>query len=243
MDGHGLRNLGIVAALALAAAVVLGGLASGVAAEGTTVGIDSFEAQVEFEGKTKLWADELPEAGLGAWTIDITYDPEVAAVVECDAEHGGVCNGGYKANKIRVTGISAFGLQKEATLAAIYFVCVKPGESDLELSLSVFADATAGDPQTIDAKVKHGSIKCTEEPPKPTPTEEPKPTPTLEKEGQHGDADCSGDVDAVDAIYILQYEAHLLDEIPCHDNADVNKDDEINSIDAILVLQMQAGLI
>ena len=58
-----------------------------------------------------------------------------------------------------------------------------------------------------------------------------------------GDADCSGDVDAVDAIYILQYEAHILDEIPCHDNADVNKDDEINSIDAILVLQMQAGLL
>lgn len=236
-----LRNLGLVAALGVAAAL-LGGVVSGVFAQGTTVRIDSTEAQVGFEGQIDLTVHDLPAAGLGAWTIDINYDPSVAVPVQCDAKKGGICNGGYDENTIRVTGINAFGLQGEATLATVYLACVEPGDSDLALELSVFADATAGDPQTIDAKVEHGSFVCVAEPVEPTPKPTETPMPTVEGK-LAGDANCSDTVDAVDASLILQYAAGLVDELPCLENADVNHDGSVNSIDANLVLQIGAGYI
>ena len=59
-----------------------------------------------------------------------------------------------------------------------------------------------------------------------------------------GDADCSGQVSSVDALFILQHTAGLLSIRPdCVDKADVNQDDSVNAIDAALVLQHVARLI
>jgi len=58
-----------------------------------------------------------------------------------------------------------------------------------------------------------------------------------------GDANCNGDVDAVDAALILQINAGLLDELSCESNADVNQNGAIDSIDAALILQFTAGLL
>ena len=52
-----------------------------------------------------------------------------------------------------------------------------------------------------------------------------------------GDADCNGDVNSIDALLILQFDAGLMSTLPCQDAADVNKDGQTNSIDAALVLQ------
>lgn len=230
------RILGPVGVLVGIAALALA-LTSVVSAGGTTVSIGSFVAQVEHEGTVDLTVDALPDAGLGAWTVDISYNPEIAVPVQCDAGFGGICNGGYSENTIRVTGISAFGLRNEAVLATVYFACVKPGESSLALGLSVFADATAGDPQDIDTETKSGGFTCTEDPVEPTPT------PTPGKGDLPGDANCSGTVDAVDATLILQLSASLINDVPCPENGDVNKDGGIDSVDATLVLQQNAGLL
>lgn len=81
----------------------------------------------------------------------------------------------------------------------------------------------------------------------PTPTEEgemPTATDTPEPgENIVGDVDCSGEVNAIDAAFILQYAAGLIDELPCEKNADVNEDGDITSVDAALILQLTAGLI
>ena len=58
-----------------------------------------------------------------------------------------------------------------------------------------------------------------------------------------GDADCSGDVSAIDAALMLQLSAGLIDELPCPQNGDANFDGMTNAVDAALVLQFVAGLL
>jgi hypothetical protein len=58
-----------------------------------------------------------------------------------------------------------------------------------------------------------------------------------------GDADCLGSVNSVDAAFVLQFDAGLLDALPCPENADVDGDGTVTSIDAALILQFDAGLI
>jgi hypothetical protein len=57
------------------------------------------------------------------------------------------------------------------------------------------------------------------------------------------DVDCDGSVDTIDALFILQFDAGLIAELPCKQNADVNGDGVINSLDAVLILQYDAGLL
>ena len=66
-------------------------------------------------------------------------------------------------------------------------------------------------------------------------------TPTPSK--AVGDVDDDGDVDAIDALLILQFEAELIDSVPNPPSADTNEDAVIDSRDAALVLQFVAGLV
>jgi hypothetical protein len=85
----------------------------------------------------------------------------------------------------------------------------------------------------------------------PTPTDTPTtvaPSPTATRTSTpddtvFGDANCDGEVDAIDAALILQYLAGLIDGLPCTTNADANDDGTTNAVDAALVLQYVAGLI
>ena len=56
-----------------------------------------------------------------------------------------------------------------------------------------------------------------------------------------GDVDGDGDIDSVDALWVLWREAGLIDEVPVPAAADVNKDGLTNSIDALVILQIHAG--
>ena len=56
-----------------------------------------------------------------------------------------------------------------------------------------------------------------------------------------GDVDCSGIVNAIDAAFILQLSAGIIEDLPCSKNADVNEDADINTIDSMLILQFSAG--
>lgn len=120
--------------------------------------------------------------GLGAWTLDITYDPDVVTATDCEPDNGSVCNVDYldTGTTVRVTGASANGLDEESVLAAITFECADAeGESPLEITISVFADATVGAPQDIsgDTTVSDGSVTC--EVPAPTATGGPAATATV----------------------------------------------------------------
>ncbi len=235
-----MRRLGFVAAMTLLVAGLLS--ATEVRAGTPTVKIGSMSTTVGLQSEVELDALGIGAPGLGAWTIDVVYDPEVAAVVSCTAEQGGICNSAYGEDTIRVAGISAYGLEGDATLARITFSCEAVGESELAPVLSVFSDATPGGPLPMAATVANGSVACSEQKVDPSPTPKPTETPGAPPK-LLGDANCDGYVNSVDAALILQFDAHLIDSLPCQDSADANGDGFINSIDAAIILQRDAGLL
>ena len=230
MAALNLRRFAFVAILTAIIALSFTFMASPkAAAEDAALGISSANVGLGQQALVHVEALHIGAPGLGAWTIDIAYDPEVITPVGCSAALGGICNAAFGTEAIRILGISALGVAGDAELGEIVFECKRAGESALTLTTSVFADATPGAPQPIAAVINHGSVTCSVEP----PTSEPDKLP--------GDADCNGEVDSIDAIYILQYDARLIDLVPCPDNADKNGDGAINALDAALILQHVAG--
>lgn len=57
-----------------------------------------------------------------------------------------------------------------------------------------------------------------------------------------GDANCDGATTSIDAAFVLQHVAGLLETLPCAEAADVNGDG-VESTDAALILQFDAGLL
>lgn len=172
---------GLVALLALAQ----------VGAQENTLAISDAQIDPGASGSVQLEALGIADPGLGAWSVDIVYDADVLAVEGCAPENGSVCNAAFAENTVRVTGATASGLEGDAVLASIDFMCDIEGSSDLTLAVLVFADATPGDPQPIEAEISNGSVLCQEgeEEPTDTPapaTEEPGPTdqPTTQPTAQ-----------------------------------------------------------
>ena len=50
-------------------------------------------------------------------------------------------------------------------------------------------------------------------------------------------------INSIDAAFILQYDANLINHLNCPENADVNRDGLIDSRDAMLILQYEAGFL
>lgn len=169
-------RLGGALALALAAGLWLTGLAF---ADSVSVGRATVEPDTQ--GTVSVEALDIGSPGLGAWSIDVFYDPDVVTVVGCSPQNGSLCNAAYAPDQVRIVGASASGLLGDTTLARITFRCDGEGGTELTLDLAEFADATVGSPQTIPADVEDGDITCSEqaEPQPPSGDEEPAATPIL----------------------------------------------------------------
>ena len=104
--------------------------------------------------------------GLGAWTVDITYDPTKLTVGTCTPAQGGVCNPAFAANQVRITGASANGLVGDTSLGTIAFTnnqvagALSCTATPLSLTVNVFADATIGNPQSFTPTITNGSVTC-----------------------------------------------------------------------------------
>ena len=155
------KKIGILVGIgaALVAVLVLAG--SALAQDG---GVSVSDGSADADGSGDVTVDVLDVGGvgLGAWTIDIEYDSDLLTASDCEAEQGGVCNPEFTDNSVRVTGASEGGLSGDKVRGSITFDCDGEGESDLTISLSVFADATIGDPQDIipTASVSNGTFTC-----------------------------------------------------------------------------------
>lgn len=97
--------------------------------------------------------------GLGAWAINITYDPSIVTPVDCSGLTA-ACNLHFNANTIRLAGASAQGLLGDRTIATVTFRCDAPGTSALGVSFDTLADATPAHPVNIDAATASGSVRC-----------------------------------------------------------------------------------
>ena len=157
-------RLGLVG-LAAIATIVLGGLllAGSVSAQdGGGLNISNGGAAPGDSDEVTLTATDIGDPGLGAWSIDISYDDSVMTAVDCDAEEGGVCNPNFADDTVRISGASAQGLLGTTTLGTIEFECNdEGGSSDLTIDPATFADATIGGPAAIDASpVSNGTFTC-----------------------------------------------------------------------------------
>ena len=162
----GLR-IGLVGAAAIAVVLIGGMLVAGTvsAAAHGTVDVHDGSAAPGEEGTVDVGAHGVGGEGLGAWTLDISYDTSVITAVDCTAEQGGVCNAEFGDGMVRITGASAGGLDGDTVLGSITFECgADEGSSDLTISVNVFADATIGDPQDLNPSISGGTFDCEEEP-------------------------------------------------------------------------------
>lgn len=158
------RRLGLlVIAAAVAGACAL--VASVVWAASPSVSIGSGTAKPGDQVSLDLNSNDVGAPGLGAWSIDISYDPSVVSPVLCDTEHGAVCNTHFDNDTIRTAGATAIGIEGDTKLATITFQCADDeGKSAITISLPDFADATLGGPVQIDADISNGEINCSELP-------------------------------------------------------------------------------
>ncbi len=152
------RSVGISAVIAAAIAVLI--LAGTAFAQDGGVSVSDGTAEDGASGDVTVDVSDVGDPGLGAWTIDISYDNDLLTATDCGAEQGGVCNENFSDDSVRVTGASAGGLEGDTNLGSITFECNGEGESDLTISLSVFADATIGAPQDLDPSTSNGTFTC-----------------------------------------------------------------------------------
>lgn len=233
------QRLGIFALLAVLAVGGWLAVASRASAGTATVSAGFGATNVGRTTEIALRAMSVGEPGLGAWTVDVSYNPEIVNVTDCDPEGGGVCNPGFGEHTVRTSGTNVNGLVGDSTLATLVVQCKTPGSSELNVTLSVFADATIGGPLPIDAAALNGKVTCLAEG-VPTPTPKPVEPPLGAKKG---DVNCDDLVNAVDAALILQLTAALIAGLSCQDVGDLNHDSQLNSVDAAIVLQQEAGLL
>ena len=146
----------IGALAALAAALLIAGPAGG---ESTaTVRVGSAEGLSGDEVTVRLEALGLPEPGLGAFTIDVAYDPSVASPVSCRKDPEGVfdtvfCKIDSGGDAIRVGGFrTSSGATGSVALAEITFRLV--GQTDacgsLDPAAAEFADTGGGSIAPLD---------------------------------------------------------------------------------------------
>ncbi len=228
MKGPLLRTGGLAAVVVLLV-LVAGTLTPRASAESTVLSIGSVSVRTGASTTLDLRAEDIPSPGLGAWTIGIIYDSSVLTVLSCG---GGVgtseCNPSFSGNRVQITGAFAEGQLFDVLLASITFACDRTGASDILLIVDDFADATDGSPVPMSFKLQFGRISC---------------LPASGQANLLGDADCDGLVNSRDALLVLQFEAALIDALPCQDLADVNRDGRVDSLDANLIKQIDAGLL
>jgi hypothetical protein len=126
----------------------------------TTIQMGSATATVGAEAKAELKALAVGPPGLGAWTIEVAFDPTVVSVSGCTGTESSACNTHKDDHTIRLAGATATGLQGDVTLMTLTFQCNAAGTSPLKVTAEVLADGTIGDPLTINAPTQNGSITC-----------------------------------------------------------------------------------
>ena len=223
------RRCGVRIAVLLAVAMMAVGLASARAQQWDTISytvtIGSVTLDLGQEGQVELRIVDIG-GGAGAWTIDVTYDPDIVSVVECAAAGNSVCDADRTPNSLRVTGASATGLVEDTTLATITFRCAEAGTGPLSLSLLVFGVGFT----VLEVDLLDGAITC---------------------KALRGDVNADGEVNSIDAFHLLQFNAGIIellpDQLPVPEDwykpGDVNDNGVLDAQDALLILQFHARLI
>lgn len=120
-------------------------------------------ATVGEEMSVDIEARDMRATGLGAWTLDIMYDPDLLDATFCATGVGfSACNPDFANGTVRLNGASIESFPEEGALAlaTMLFKCLAPGEAQLTVVPRILVDQTLAEPQPIDATVQSGSFTC-----------------------------------------------------------------------------------
>ncbi|RME85556.1 MAG: hypothetical protein D6775_02500 [Caldilineae bacterium] len=180
--------------------------------------------------------------GVGAATIDLAYDPAILQPTACNADPDTLfdfsnCNiafdnDGVNPDSVRLSLISATGVDGNRDLATVTFQAVGlPNTfSPLDITVLSFADP-GGSPIAVGDGDNVVNL-----------------SPVV---NQPGDVNCDTRVDPIDALFVLQYEVGLRSAgnqcPPAPDtlylpNCDVNGDAACDSVDALFIVQCDLGI-
>jgi hypothetical protein len=123
--------------------------------------IGTATAALGAEAAVELKAEGVGEPGLGAWTLEVTYDNQYVSVAGCEEDSGTVCNPNSDDHTVRLAGAAGVGHVGDVLLATITFACDAVGVSPLAITVEVLADGTIGGPLDITPTIGEGSVTCT----------------------------------------------------------------------------------
>ena len=183
-----LHRLLLVASIILAAGLTTWWSSGSAIAQANSLGVDHDGGAADINAgpapvapggsATVAIVTETPAAGLGAWTVNVMYDPAVVTPTGCTAfGDSSACNLTFSSTQVRFTGIKASGIFGISGLADLTFQAIgSAGQcSALTPSATTWNDpAAAVLPRPL---VSSGQI-CISAPPTPTPSPTPTPTPS-----------------------------------------------------------------
>lgn len=195
----GISRVRLGLAATLAAALVAAGallLVSQAAAVSGTLTVGSVTLAPGGQATVDIRSN-VPAPGLGAWTLDMSYDSTKVAIVSCaPAPTHSECNLSYGANTVRLVGATGPGLTGDTSLATITFRSLAASGSacspvSLSITPTLYDDATVGGPLPVTVTVTNGSLQCPAAP-AATPTATPLPQLVVSGAGSGADGSSSG---------------------------------------------------
>ncbi len=211
-----------LAVIMAGAGVAGGGLQGARASAAPQVSVTSATAPAGGQVTVMIEGDS-GDATFGAFTIDLAYDPSAVKATACST-HAGLCNANSTARTARVAGVFFPGAHGHVEFGRVTFHILGNAGSSTALDVHV---VELVDGQALDIRQR---------------TEVHDGTITVSGRSQRmGDANCDGDIDAVDGLAILR-EVSGQAEAPCRAAADVDCDGALDAVDALLVLRFVAGL-
>jgi hypothetical protein len=176
-----------------------------------------------------------PAPGIGALTLDVSYDPAVISVAGCHEDptsqfNTALCNANYAPNTIRLTYLSMAGVSGEHLLASLAFTATGSAGDSTPITLTVQTATNPGGQNLTSVGAENGEVTLAVRP---------------------GDVNCDQKVNTTDALFILQYDIGLRNPgVTCPPQAgtlylpacDVNNDTQCNSVDALMIMQCEVGI-
>jgi hypothetical protein len=161
----------LAVALGLGGSLAFAGFGFGQISFTVRIGTESAEVGEQVEMQLDI-VDISGDLGVGAWKIDVTYNPEVVSVAACVPHNNSLCETERAHNVLRVLGASAVGLFEDFSVGTITFRCDAPGPSPL----AVTYESGIGIPEIVaDITTVNGGVIC-REPSEPTAAQPPTPT-------------------------------------------------------------------
>lgn len=151
----------------------------GVDHDGGTADINTGPAVVAPGGSTTISiVTEAPASGLGAWSVNVMYDPAIITPTGCTAfGDTAACNLAFTSTQVRFAGVKVSGIFGISSLANLTFQAIGSAGQCSALGPSA---VTWNDPAAVVLPrplVSSGQI-CISVPPTPTPSPAPTPTPS-----------------------------------------------------------------